>query len=212
MSTRGTLHPSPLKLTPSSVFLSFDHFPRILSHLFFFSSLHLWTLRILWYFSSLHHLRPAIICTRFRCSPKFLSNSCSKIVIQLNTCHKLFCIVIICNFWCSFMPWYPIIFIMQIKHDYYHFPLVLSPTFFSIRWSSTWGTIFHLKQCNSLLEMSFNMFLCSLCFSKLPLSFFFLLWSGLTIILRLLSSVTSDSVLSFQMSQFLPRSFATPYS
>ena len=34
------LHPPPLKLTPSSVFLSFDHFPRILSDLFFFSSLH----------------------------------------------------------------------------------------------------------------------------------------------------------------------------
>ena len=37
---RGTLHPSPLKLTPSSVFLSFDQFPHLLSHVFFFSSFH----------------------------------------------------------------------------------------------------------------------------------------------------------------------------
>ena len=64
----------------------------------------------------------------------FLSNSCSKIVIQLNICHRFFCIVMIYNF---LVFLYAIIFshyhnavYSSIKHDYYPFPLVFkSPTF-----------------------------------------------------------------------------------
>ena len=57
-----------------------------------------WTLEILWYFSSPLHWRPAITCTRFRSNQNFSQQFMFKIVIQLNICHRLFCIVIICNF------------------------------------------------------------------------------------------------------------------
>ena len=129
-----------------------------------------------------------------------------KIVIKLNICHRFFCIVIICNF---LVFLYAIIsnhfhnaIYSSIKHDYYPFPLVLSPTFGQLGRPLPEEPFFHIKQCNSVLEKSFNMFLCLLGFSKLLLSFFFLFWCGLTIILRLLSSVISNNVLSFQMSKF----------
>ena len=98
---------------------------------------------------------------------------------------------------------------MQIKHDYYPFSLVLSPTFGQLGrplFEETFFTL-HIQQCNSLLEDSFNMFLPYV--FQTPLEFLFLFWCGLTKILRLLSSVTSDNILSFQMSKFclgiLPR-------
>jgi len=179
-------------------------FLLFLCHLFFFSS------RRSEYWRSFNPTQVPIIqdlqlpAQGSGLAKKFLSNSCSKFVIQLNICHAIF--------WCPSMPWHPILFIMQIKTCLLPFSVGFISNIWLVRSSSTWGTIFHIKQCNSILEKSFNTFLCSLCFSKLPWSFFFLFWCGLTIILRLLSSVTSNSVLSFQMSKFLSKSFATPYA
>ena len=81
-------------------------------------------------------------------------------------------------------------------------PLVLPPTFGQLGRPLFEETFFTLRiqQCNNLLEDSFNMFLPYV--FQTPLEFLFLFWCGLTKILRLLSSVTSNSVLSFQMSKF----------
>ena len=67
---------------------------------------------------------------------------------------------------------------MQIKHDYYHFSLVLSPTFGQLGRPLPEEPFFHIKQCNSLLEKSFNMFLHSLCLPT-PFEFLFpvLVWT-----------------------------------
>ena len=93
--------------------------------------------------------------TQFGSSQNFLSNSCSKIVILLH---------------CNNMQFsgYLIISKMQIKHDYYPFPLVLSPTFGQLGRPLPEEPFFTLSNVTV-----FNMFLCSLCFSKLPLSFLF---------------------------------------
>ena len=58
----------------------------------------------------------------------------------------------------------------------------------------------------------FNMFLCSLCFSKLPLSFSFLfvVWTCNNTEVTLLSDIKQRPV--FPDVQILPRSFATPHA
>ena len=124
--TRGTLHPSPLKITPSSVFFNFS--PRFgssfLLRIFLF-----WLLEILLDLCELLSIRTcSFFAASFGSRPLFLEYKRYKIVIQQNIGHRFFCNVIICNF---LMFPYAIIsnhshnaIYFSIKHDYYHFPLV----------------------------------------------------------------------------------------
>ena len=95
------------------------------------------------------------------------------------------------------MPRYPIIFITQIKHDYSPFPLVLSPTFGQLGHPLPEEPFFHIKQCNSLLEKSFNMFFyVRYVFSKLPFEFLFpfLVWTYNNSEVTLLSDIKQRPV------------------
>ena len=97
---------------------------------------------------------------------------------------------------------------MQIQHDYYPFPLVLSPTFGQLGRPLPEEPFFTLSN----VTVS-NMFLCSLCFSKLPLSFSFLfvVWTCNNTEVTLLSDIKQRPVFP-DVNIFLPRSFATPHA
>ena len=89
------------------------------SFLLFISSF--WTMEILWYFSSLHHLRPPIICTRFRSSQKISEQ------FMFKNCNSI-----------KHMPYNFLVTLYAMTSNHFHnanktwllpFPLVLSPTF-----------------------------------------------------------------------------------
>ena len=141
----------------------------------------------------------------FGSSPLFLEYNMYKTVIQLIICHRFLCIVIITNF---------LVYIISnhfrnaiyslFKHDDYPFSVGFISNVWSIRSFSTWGTIpwpYTLSNLTVFWKSHLTCLYVHYVFQT-PWSFFFLFWCGLTIILRLLSSVTSNSVLSFQMSKF----------
>ena len=100
----------------------------------------------------------------------------------------------------------------SIKHDYSPFSLVLSPTLGQLGRPLPEVPFFTLSNVTVFWKSHLTCFYVRYVFPNCLGVCFFLFWCGLTIILRLLASVTSNSVLSFQMSKILPRSFATPYA
>ena len=146
--------------------------------------------------------------TSFGVQPTFSSVHHVQNCNSSNICHRFFCIVIIYNF---LVFLYAIIsnhfhnaIYSLIKHDYYPFSVGFISNIWSIRSFSTWGTIpwpYTLSNLTVFWKSHLTCLYVHYVFQT-PWSFFFLFWCGLTIILRLLSSVTSNNILSFQMSKF----------
>ena len=139
----------------------------------------------------------------FGSSPLFLEYNMYKTVIQLIICHRFLCIVIMTNFLVYIISnhFHNAIYSL-FKHDDYPFSVGFISDIRSIRSSSTWGTFFTFSNVTVFWKSLLTCFDARYVFSQTPLEFHFLFWCGLTIILRLLSSVTSNNVLSFQMSNF----------
>ena len=102
---------------------------------------------------------------------------------------------------------------MKIKHDYYPFLLVLSPTFCQLGCPLLQEPFFTLSNVTVFWKSHLTCFYAHYVFSKLPLSFFFLFWCGVTknSEVTLLSDIKQRPVFPDVQNVF-PRSFATPHA